>query len=195
MARFGDGLAVGPDLLHAAESAVEQAVTSLDTVPPDLVCVFVCGDDPERVEEAGLHAAEASKARVALGCSAPGVIGGGRGVEMTSAVSAFAAAFPEVRITPFHLETVRGTESLIVTGMPERRDDDAVGVLFADPYSFPIDAFVQRSNAVLAGLPLIGGIAAGSGGRGATRLFVGGRAVAHGAVGVILGGPDRKSVV
>lgn len=195
VAHFGDGLAVGPDLLHAAESAVEQAVTSLESGPPDLLCVFVCGDDPTHVGDAGRHAAEISEARTTLGCSATGVIGGGRGVELTSAVSAFAAVLPQVRITPFHLETVRGGEALVVTGMPERRDDDAVGVLFADPYSFPVDAFVQRSNAALADLPLIGGIAAGPGGRGSTRLFIQGRTVAHGAVGVTLGGPVAARTV
>ena len=195
MARFGDGLAVGPDLLHAAESAVEQAVTSLDPTPPDLLCVFVCGDDPEHVEQAGLHASEVSQARTTLGCSATGVIGGGRGVEMTSAVSAFAAVLPDARITPFHLETVRGADALIVTGMPERRDDDAVGVLLADPYSFPVDAFVQRSNQALGDLPLIGGVAAGAAGRGSVRLFLDGRAVAHGAVGVTLGGPVAARTV
>lgn len=189
MPGFGDGLAVGPDLLHAAESAVEQAVTSLGGGPPDLLCVFVCGGNPAHVGAAGRHAAAASGARVTLGCSAPGVIGGGRGVETTSAVSAFAAALPGARVTPFHLETVRGAQSLVVTGMPERRHDDAVGVLLADPYSFPVDAFVQRSNAALGDLPLIGGLAAGSGGEGSTRLFVQGRTVQHGAVGVMIGGP------
>ncbi|MQA84706.1 MAG: histidine kinase [Streptosporangiales bacterium] len=195
MTRFGDGLAVGPDLLHAAESAVEQAVTSVHPAPPDLLCVFVSGDDPDHVESAGRHAAEVSGARTTLGCSASGVIGGNRGVEMTSAVSAWAAALPGVRITPFHLETVRGEEALIVTGIPERHDDDAVGVLLADPYTFPIDAFVERSNQVLGGLPLIGGIATGPRGEGSTRLFVEGRAVGNGAVGVLLGGPVAARTV
>ena len=43
MARFGDGVATGPDLLGAAETAVKQATAPLDR-RPDLACVFVCGD-------------------------------------------------------------------------------------------------------------------------------------------------------
>lgn len=190
MARFADGLAVGPDLVHAAESAVSQAVRALGQ-RPDLLCVFVSGDDPDDVQVAGLRAIEASEARAAIGCSASGVIGGGRGIELTSAVGVWAAALPGVRLTPFALESSRGDESVVVTGMPERRDDSAACVLFADPYTFPVDAFVERSNDVLSGLPLVGGLASGSGGEGATRLFIDGRAADHGAVGVVLGGPVR----
>lgn len=39
--RFGDGLAVGPDLEGAAEVAVAQALARLDGATPDLLCVFV----------------------------------------------------------------------------------------------------------------------------------------------------------
>ena len=42
MARFGDGLALGPDLSKAAASAVEQALAPLSAAP-DLVCVFGAG--------------------------------------------------------------------------------------------------------------------------------------------------------
>lgn len=188
MARFGDGLAVGPDLVHAAGAAVAQALAPLGGQRPDLLCVFVGGDDPNAVEVAGLRAMEVSGAAATLGCAAEGVIGGGRGVEVTSAVSVWAAVLPGVRITPFHLETTRTGESLVVTGMPRRRDDDAVAVLLTDPYTFPVDAFVERSNDALAGLPLIGGVASGARGQGTARLFIGGRSVDHGAVGVVLGG-------
>ena len=79
--RFGDGLAVGPDLAVAAESAVMQALVPLRGQRPDLVCVFVCGGDPAMVESAGTRAMEVAGARTTLGCSAGGVIGAGRGVE------------------------------------------------------------------------------------------------------------------
>jgi hypothetical protein len=45
MVRFGDGLAVGPDLVRAAESAVRQATEPLGGRPPDLLCVFVSHED------------------------------------------------------------------------------------------------------------------------------------------------------
>ncbi|WP_242900937.1 FIST signal transduction protein [Actinomadura terrae] len=193
MARFGDGLALGPDLTSAAGSAVEQALAPLSAAP-DLVCVFVRGDDPEEVEAAARHAAGAAAPALVLGCSASGVIGAGRGVEDSGAVSAWAAVLPGARLDPFRLETLKADDRLIVVGMPEGQEDDVVGVLLADPYSFPVDAFVERSDDVLPGLPLVGGIADGEV-RGGTRLFVGGDVYSDGAVGVVLGGPLAAATV
>jgi small ligand-binding sensory domain FIST len=186
MVRFGDGLALGPDLTAAAHTAVRKALAPL-SAPPDLVCVFVSADDPDAVEAAGLAAMEAAGARTVLGCSANGVIGGGHGVEEASAVSAWAAVLPGARLEPFRLETLKAEDRLIVVGMPEGQDDDVVGVLLADPYSFPVDAFVERSADALPGLPLVGGMADGAG-RDAVRLFLNGDVYDAGAVGVVLGG-------
>lgn len=187
--RFGDGLAVGPDLPAAAESAVAQALAPLRGQRPDLLCLFVCGDDPAMVESAGIHAMEVAGARTTLGCGAGGVIGAGRGVEHEPAVSVFAACLPGVRCTPLHLELVRTPDGAAVTGMPGRRGDDAVAVFLADPFTFPVADFVQRSHEDLNGLPLIGGVASGPCGGESARLFLDGHSVPAGAVGVVLGGP------
>ena len=56
------------------------------------------------------------------------------------------------------------------------------------PVDVPGDGFVTRSNATLSGLPLVGGLAAGSTGAGSTRLLIDGRVVDRGAVGVLLSG-------
>jgi small ligand-binding sensory domain FIST len=187
--RFGDGLAVGADLSAAAESAVTQALAPLRGQRPDLLCLFVCGDDPAMVESAGTRAMEVAGARTTLGCGAGGVIGAGRGVEHEPAVSVFAACLPGVRCTPLHLELVRTPDGAAVVGMPDRRDDDAVAVLLADPFTFPTTDFVQRSHDDLNGLPLIGGVASGPRSGGSARLFLDGYGVPAGAVGVVLGGP------
>ncbi|MFF5260732.1 FIST N-terminal domain-containing protein [Actinomadura viridis] len=193
MTRFGDGLALGPDLTSAARTAVEKALAPL-SAPPDLVCVFVSAEDPEAVEAAGRVAMEAAGARVVMGCSASGVIGGGHGVEEASAVSAWAAVLPGARLEPFRLETLKTEDRLIVVGMPEGQEDDVVGVLLADPYTFPVDAFVERSAEALPGLPLVGGMADGEG-RGSIRLFLNGEVHEDGAVGVVLGGPITAATV
>jgi small ligand-binding sensory domain FIST len=187
--RFGDGLAVGADLSAAAESAVTQALAPLRGQRPDLLCLFVCGDDPAMVESAGTRAMEVAGARTTLGCGAGGVIGAGRGVEHEPAVSVFAACLPGVRCTPLHLELVRTPDGAAVVGMPDRHDDDAVAVLLADPFTFPTTDFVQRSPDDLNGLPLIGGVASGPRSGGSARLFLDGHGVPAGAVGVVLGGP------
>jgi small ligand-binding sensory domain FIST len=230
---FGDGLAAGPDLEEAAERAVRQAIGPLDG-PPGLVCVFVTGAGPDDAVRAGVRAmAVAGSAEgagggggpVVLGCTASGVIGGGRGVERESAVSAWATAVPGVRLTPFRLDVVRTADSLLVTGMPAPSADDRIAVLLADPFRFPVDAFVQHSADKLGGLPIAGGLAgpaapggpgasggpgappapspsagvdlgAGGGtGSGTARLFLDGEVHQGGAVGVLLGGPVEVATV
>ncbi|SDQ47920.1 FIST signal transduction protein [Thermostaphylospora chromogena] len=192
--RFADGLAVGSDLVAAAESAVGQALAGLSG-PADLVCFFICGDDPEEVARAGQRAMALAPDAHTLGCSATGVIGDARGVELSPAVSAWAATLDGARITPFALETLRAEDRFVVVGLPEREPDDRVAILLADPYSFPADAFVERSADVLGELPLIGGLANGLGGRGSVRLFADGEVYPTGAVGMLLSGSISVSTL
>ncbi|HTW19982.1 MAG TPA: FIST N-terminal domain-containing protein [Mycobacteriales bacterium] len=187
--RFGDGLGVDGDLLTAAEHATTQAMDALAGAVPDLVVVFVTGGDPEAGSEALQRAAGMSTADVAIGCTAPGVIGAGRGVESEAAVSVWCAVLPDARLRSFDLEVMRADAGITVIGMPERQDDDAVAILLADPWSFPVDGFVEQCNEALPGLPIVGGMAAGVGGRGSTRLLVDDHVVDRGAVGVMVGGP------
>lgn len=186
--RFADGLAVDTDLVAAAETAVGQALAGLSG-SADLVCFFICGDDPDEVTMAGRRAMTLAPGAHVVGCSATGVIGEARGVELRPAVSAWAASLGEARITPFALETLRAEDRFIVVGLPERAPDDRVAILFADPYSFPADAFVEKSSEVLGDLPLIGGLANGLAGRGSVRLFADGEVYTEGAIGVLLSGP------
>ncbi|MEV2267650.1 FIST signal transduction protein [Nonomuraea africana] len=192
--RFADGLAVGSDLCAAAETAVRQALAGLSG-PADLVCFFICGEDPDDVARAGQRAMEVASSAHVIGCSATGVIGDGQGVELTPSVSAWAAKLDGGRLTTFALETLSAGDKFVVVGLPERRADDQVAILLADPYTFPTDAFVERSSEVLGDLPLIGGLANGLEGRGSVRLFAGGEVYTEGAIGVLLGGGVKVSTV
>jgi small ligand-binding sensory domain FIST len=195
MTRCGDGLAVDADLVWAAERAADQAVSGLGGGTPDLAAVFVCTPEPDDAAAALQRAAERTGARTVLGCSAAGVIGGGRGVEMTSSASVWAATLPGASLRSFHLAVLRTSESIAVVGMPPQRGDDAAALLVADPYSFPIDAFVEQTNEVLPGLALSGGLASGLRGSGSTRLLVDGVVHDRGAVGVVLGGAVRSTAL
>jgi small ligand-binding sensory domain FIST len=192
--KFADGLAVGSDLVVAAETAVRQALSGLSG-PPDLVCFFICGDDPEDVTRAGLRVMRMAPGAQVVGCSATGVIGDGQGVELTSAVSAWAASLGGGRATTFALETLRTDDRFVIIGLPDRTPDDQVAILLADPYSFPTDAFVEHSADVLGDLPLVGGLANGMRGQGSVRLFAGGEMYTEGAIGVMLSGPVNVSTV
>ena len=186
--RCGDGLGEDADLLVAAERAVAAALPALGGAAPDLATVFACSADPDHAEAALLRAAALTGARVVVGCNAPGVIGGGRAVEHASAVSVLVAALPGAHLRSFHLEVLRTSESIAVLGLPPQLPDDTAALLLADPYSFPVDSFVEQTVEVLPGLAVSGGLAAGPTGAGSTRLLVDGRVHDRGAVGVTFGG-------
>jgi small ligand-binding sensory domain FIST len=188
MVRFGDGLAVDADLVVAAESAMSAARGSLDGAAPTLAAVFVCGAEPQAATAALERASELSGAATVIGCTAPGVIAAGRGVESGAAIAVWCAALPEVWVRSFALEAIPADDGIAIVGLPERTASDDVVVLLADPWSFPADGFVAQSNTALPGLPVVGGMAAGIAGRGSTRLLIDGRVVDRGAVGLVLGG-------
>lgn len=187
MARFADGLAVDSDLVLAAECATRMALTRLGRAP-DLAAVFVCGPEPDDTAAALEIGAKLSGATTTIGASTAGVIGDGRGIELVSSVAVWLAELPGVHLRSYHLEVMRTSESIAVLGMPVRAPSHVAGVLLVDPYSFPVDAFVEQANTVLPGLPLAGGLASGLRGPGSTRLMVDGVVHRRGAVGLLIGG-------
>ncbi|HEX3827144.1 MAG TPA: FIST N-terminal domain-containing protein [Sporichthyaceae bacterium] len=190
MVRVGSGAS---DLVAAAEQAARAALDSLDGAVPDLSCVFVCGRAAD-IPAAGAAACEALGGGAVVGCSAPGVIGPGAGVEGAPAVAVWAAVLPGATLRTFHLRVIRNEDSLTVLGLPESAEESAVGVVLADPRTFPIDGFVAGSNDALPGLPLVGGLAMGADG-GPTWLCQDGIAHDSGAVGVLIGGDVELATV
>jgi small ligand-binding sensory domain FIST len=192
--RFGSGLATGPDLLAAVDDACAQAAVGLGGARPDLVCVFASGAVPAVLDAVSERVAARTAASSIVGCSAGGVVGGGRGVEGVTAVSVWAAVLPGVRRRTFHLEVMTGGPTAAVVGLPAPDPGD-VALLLADPWSFPADGFVAQANQAMPDLPVVGGMASGPGGAGSTRLYLDGRSVVRGAVGVLLSGSRAQPVV
>lgn len=198
--RVGDGLAVGPDLVGAAEVATGQALAALDGAPPDLLVFFVCPGGvpalpPARVEAAGLRVMELARARTAIGATAHGVLAEGCGVEGSPAVAVWAAALPGARVAPFAPVAERrpgpvpgGGDEVTVRGVRPPTGDDQVELLLVDPAAFPVAGLLERVNRTHPGLAIVGGLASAPGGEGANRLFVDGRVHGGGAVGAVLGG-------
>ena len=179
--RFGDGLAIGPDLEGAAEVALAQALAPLGGGPPDLLCVFVAAGVPARsglVEAAARQVMTASGARTTIGATAAGVCGDGRAVDHGPAVAVWAATLPGARLRPFR------PDARPEDGLPTLHGDERSAVLLVDPYTFPLAGFLPHTGA----LPVVGGLASARGGPGSNRLFLDGEVHAHGAVGLLVGG-------
>lgn len=195
MARFGAGGCADADVIKAAERAAADALAPLGRRRPDLVCFFVCSADADDFALAATRIADVTQGRAVLGCSAPGVLGGDTVLESTAAVSVWVAVLPGVAVRTFHLEVMAVDEGLAVIGLPERRGDDQVALLLAEPQSFPADNFVERLNAQMPGLAVVGGVAGTQLAGSKPMLFHDGRCVERGAVGAFLGGPVTARVV
>jgi small ligand-binding sensory domain FIST len=185
LCRFGDGLAIGPDLEGAAEVALAQALGPLDGRPPDLVCVFVAAGMPAQcgaVEAAARRVMDTAGAATTIGATAAGVFGDGRGVGHGPAVAVWAAALPGADVRPFRPTAL---------DLPERSGDERAAALLVDPHTFPVAGFLPHTGS----LPFAGALASARGGPGSNRLFLDGEVYAHGAVGLLIGGDVRVTAV
>lgn len=192
MGRYGDGIGTAADLSTAVEAAVAQAVAPLSGRTPDLAVVFVSGPD---AEAAGERALALTGARATLGCTAEGVVGGGVGVQDVSAVSVWVAELPGARLRTFHLEVLPADGAAAVVGLPEPRPGDDLMLVLVDPFSFPVDGFLRQVSTVFPDVPVAGALAHGAAGPGSSRLWVDGRTVGRGAVGVVGTGTGARTVV
>ena len=216
MSRFGAALAAHPDAAMAARRAAHGAFGRVAGAP-DLVVVTAALADPDDAERVAAAVAEqvaltGNEHCAVVGTTAENVMGetslGDADGPARTSVAVWAARLPGTRIRPFRLHSHRvarpfeGMQApgagpnggMAVGGLPDPWPDERVALLFADPYSFPVDGFLARCNTLLPDLPFVGGLAPGPAGYGSARLLLGDQAYATGAVGVLLGGHVNAAI-
>src|SRR3954463_16810228 len=160
--RIATGLVARDGGVDAFAEAASRAQLGLGGARADLVAVFAASDNLDSIED-GVAAVEARLGSRALrGCGAQGVLGDGREVEQGGVV-VWAASLDGGEVQSFHLETVAtGDDGLVIAGMPELDDADAVFMLAA-PYAFPVEPLLDQLGEDFPGLPIIGGLASARG--------------------------------
>jgi small ligand-binding sensory domain FIST len=131
-----------------------------------------------------------------VGGIAESAVGTGREVEETPAISLWAGRVGP--LVPLSLDATRlADDSWHFEGWPSALGlDPSALVLLADPFTFPVRDFLAWLEATRPDLPVIGGNLSGGRGPGGTRLLLGARLFASGAVGVLVGpGVDVELVV
>jgi small ligand-binding sensory domain FIST len=187
------GLVASDAGVDAFAEAASRAQLGLGGAPADLVAVFAASSNLDSIED-GLAAVEARLgSRALMGCGAQGVLGDGREVE-EGGVVVWAASLGGGDVQSFHLEPVAtGEDGLVIAGLPELDDADAVFML-ADPYSFPVEPLLAQLGEDFPGLPIIGGLASARGPDGSVLLYDD-AVVDSGAVGAVLRGVDVRACV
>ncbi len=198
-------LVVGADAGGAASEAARAVAVELGGTA-DLVVVFaspsLCAD-PAVVRAA--IAAELAP-RHMLGCMGAAVVGTGREVEHEPALVVWGAILPGARITPIRSVGCRDADGTIdVAGWPTAAGDDSaadpvpgdqdVVIALADPFSYPVEAFLRVANTSTWRPPVVGGLAAGGDRPGDHVLWLDDQYMHDGLVGVSIGGVNLTTAV
>jgi small ligand-binding sensory domain FIST len=194
---FAAALSEHPEAPEAVGEVVGAVFERLERVP-DLAVLFLGPTHVDRAEEIGAAVRSLVRPRVLLGCTASTVVGPRREVEDGPAPSLWAGSLGSVR--PFRLATVRlgqGSTGIVGFPAPDSLPADARAVLvLADPFSFPVDAFLEGlAEQTGVHLPVVGGLASAARGPGGNRLLFDGEVATDGAVGAVLGGVGVRPVV
>lgn len=193
--RIATGLSAAPAAEDAAVAAVRQVRAALGGTPPELVFLFLSASHLAEVEIAAAVVREELDAGALLGCVAEGVVGGARELEGGPGLALWAGALPGARIETFHLEAIPAEEGLAVSGFPEFDEEPSLVTMLVDPFTFPAGSFLRLLNEEHAGLPVVGGIAAGAGSPGAQVLIVDDEHHADGVVGAAVSGIPVRTIV
>ncbi|MGH8887503.1 MAG: FIST signal transduction protein [Egibacteraceae bacterium] len=188
------GSGTGPDPVDAARSAVARVAEGLGGRSPDLAVVFVGAAYARNLDTLDALIGERLAPRHRIGTTTGGVIAEASELERLDCISVWAACLSGAHIAPLRYEPPGGGD-----GPPPQGDEapaswpepppDAHGVVaFADPGTFPPDAWLAWLEQARPGLPVSGGLA--SAGRG-NRLLLDGRTYDGGAVAVAIGGDVR----
>jgi small ligand-binding sensory domain FIST len=185
---FAAAMSQHPDAATATGEVIGQVMEALAPTgrPPELALLFVTPPHVEALADAAAAVTAALAPGTLLGVTAVSVVGGPHEVERGPAVSLWAGHTGQV--TPFHLSVVSSPDGPTFTGWPEVIPEDSPALLLlADPFSFPVDALLERLDQDQPGLAVVGGLASAGRAPGGNRLVVDDRVFTDGAVGAFLG--------
>ena len=196
MTAFASALSQHPIAATAVGEAAGELLEQLNGEGCDLAVCFASTHHVGAFEDIGPALRDILEPRVLVGGTAVAVVGGPHEVEETPALTVFAARLDGATLTPVTLRVQETPDGAALTGWPSLERPPASLLLFADPFTFPVDAFLQRVNRDLPGLQIIGGLASAAGSPGGNRLVLDDHVVDEGAVGVFVdGGIEVRTLV
>jgi small ligand-binding sensory domain FIST len=197
-----------PPQFHCSTSTAESTSEAVEAVVRDLRA-HLNNVDLAAVFFTGHHAAESEDLverlwleldpQALVGCSAEGVIGGEVEIERSPGIAVLAGALPNVRIHPIHIATDDWRDLL---GAPDDlRERLGVGeetraiIGLGDPWTTPLQQFMQALDALAPQAPLVGGMASAARARGENVLVRNDQTFDEGFVGMSFSGPVQVQTV
>ncbi|MHC5011983.1 MAG: FIST N-terminal domain-containing protein, partial [Planctomycetota bacterium] len=191
--RWASAATTGSELEEILDRASARVREDLGEGPIDLAFVFLGAQHRHEAEGLpGLLTDAFGDAQI-VGCTAGGVIGGGREYENAPAVSILAGRLPGVGVHAFScrerdLPDPDASPAAWHEVLGVSPSDAPTFVLVADPFSMRADALIAGLDFAYPGSVTVGGLASGGSRPGEQVLFHGDRVLREGAVGVALMG-------
>ncbi len=178
-------LVLTADVAEAASRAVGQARAALADQSPSFAVLFASAHFLSSAEALLAAVTDQTGPLPLIGCVSEGVAGGAREVESGPAVSLWLAAGLGPAET-FAMEFVRTSQGGVFGGFRFGAGPAGMHLMICDPYTFPAGDLLAHLNEHLPGAMVMGGMASGGLRQQQSRLFLDGRVLSHGAVGVQL---------
>lgn len=181
------------DLVEALETCSREIKAQLGEKPVHLAFGFISSHFRDQYHRVPELIKEFLAPQTFIGCSAGGLIGGGREIEQERSVTLTCAHLPGVEVEGFHLID----EKLPDLDAPQESWQKLVGVnpdkkpafvMIPDPFSFATDVLVQGLDFAFPGSAKIGGLASGAFSSGENGLFLNDKVYNDGLVGLSLNG-------
>ena len=197
--KWSSAISTEASLATAVQRNAAALRLHLGDAQPDLLIAFVSEHHSGAFERLPDMVSAELGACLLIGCSAGGVIGGGKEVEQHAGLSMTAAVLPGVDLTPFQVEiealpqadAAAAWERLL--GVSAAKDPNFL--LLPDPFSFDPEAFVRGLDCAYPQSRKVGGLASGGRQPGSNALFLGPRVYRTGLVGVALTGDIRVDTI
>jgi small ligand-binding sensory domain FIST len=193
--RWASAVGEGEQLETAIQAAAAVLHPQLAGQAPDLVLAFVSSAYAGDFERLPGLVQRALGSGMLLGCSAGGVIGGGRELEQQAAVSLTAAVLPGVALGSFHADHAASdslAEAVDIDQAVNALAPDATSppqfLLLADPLTFNAEPLLRGLDVAYPDSAKLGGLASGGREPGENVLYLRSQIHRSGLVGVALRG-------
>ena len=197
--RWASAVSEEDTLQRGLDECVSTVRREMGEASIDLAVAFVSSQlSPEYGELPGmvrdrLGAGTGQASPMLFGCSAGGVIGGGREVENRAGISLTVAHLPGVEMSPFHVEgddlpDMDAGPNAWEVALNLSANREPQFLLLVDPFSFPTQDFIAGLDYAFNSGAKVGGMASGGRQRGENALFLGDAVHRSGAVGIAMWG-------
>ena len=187
--QFATALSRKTDTEAAIRDLADAIRMQMGTAPIDLAFVFFSGHHAAKASMISAMLQGELRVKVFLGCSGEGVIAGSEEIETAVAITVLAACLPNVKLTPLQLTVSQLQDQIRMVGWPEPGIEDSTFLLFADPFSTPMQEVLSLMTDRYPHGKVVGGLVGGGQESGENRLLLNDQVFDGGVVGVQLTGP------